>query len=91
MEYQMMRQNIFENRKRQTPKMTFVFVLKEAFASFLYFLYPHLSIFRSMSCDKHGEGCLADISAILIDDVNIDDTSGASLMDTFSFDSENIP
>ena len=28
MEYQMMRQNIFENRKRQTPKMTFVFVLK---------------------------------------------------------------
>ena len=24
----MMRQNIFENRKRQTPKMTFVFVLK---------------------------------------------------------------
>ena len=23
----MMRQNIFENRKRQTPKMTFVFVL----------------------------------------------------------------
>ena len=28
MEYQMMRQTIFENRKRQTPKMTFVFVLK---------------------------------------------------------------
>ena len=26
----MMRQNIFEKRKRQTPKMTFVFVLKEA-------------------------------------------------------------
>ena len=29
MEYQMMRQHIFEKRKRQTPKMTFVFVLKE--------------------------------------------------------------
>ena len=27
----MMRQNIFENRKRQTPKMTFVFVLKRFF------------------------------------------------------------
>ena len=31
----MMRQNIFENRKRQTPKMTFVFVLKPARAGFL--------------------------------------------------------
>ena len=28
MEYQMMRQHIFEKRKRQTPKMTFVFVLR---------------------------------------------------------------
>jgi len=26
----MMRQNIFEKQKRQTPKMTFVFNLKEA-------------------------------------------------------------
>ena len=36
MEYQMMRQNIFEKRKRQTPKMTFVFVLKGSFDPFLY-------------------------------------------------------
>ena len=27
MEYQMMRQHIFEKRKKQTPKMTFVFDL----------------------------------------------------------------
>ncbi|WP_248035291.1 hypothetical protein, partial [Streptococcus sp. oral taxon 431] len=37
--YQMMRQNIFENRKRQTPKMTFVFVLSFIFKSFFLF-YP---------------------------------------------------
>ena len=57
---------------------------------FFVSLYPYLSIFWSLACDKHGEGCLADISAILVDDVNIDDTSGTSLVDTFSFDSENI-
>ena len=28
LEYQMMRQNIFEKQKRQTPKMTFVYILK---------------------------------------------------------------
>lgn len=33
MEYQMMRQNIFEKRKRQTPKMTFVFVLSNNYFS----------------------------------------------------------
>ena len=30
LEYQMMRQNIFEKQKRQTPKMTFVYILKVA-------------------------------------------------------------
>ena len=28
LEYQMMRQNIFEKQKRQTPKMTFVYILR---------------------------------------------------------------
>ena len=36
MEYQMMRQHIFENRKRQTPKMTFVFVLKRLARPIVY-------------------------------------------------------
>ena len=35
MEYQMMRQTIFEKRKKQTPKMTFVFVLRYRSVSFL--------------------------------------------------------
>ncbi|WP_247934845.1 hypothetical protein, partial [Streptococcus mitis] len=38
--YQMMRQNIFEKQKRQTPKMTFVYILK-----------PLIGLF-SLSCLK---------------------------------------
>ena len=34
LEYQMIRQNIFEKQKRQTPKMTFVYILKPARAGF---------------------------------------------------------
>ena len=37
-EYQMMKQNIFENTtKRQTPKMTFVYVLKSGEPDFYFF------------------------------------------------------
>ena len=36
LEYQMMRQNIFEKQKRQTPKMTFVYILTSS-SWFLFF------------------------------------------------------
>ena len=51
MEYQMMRQHIFENRKRQTPKMTFVFVLKKIakFAIFSLFIFSYSRMFIAIS------------------------------------------
>ena len=55
-----------------------------------YSLYPHLSVFRPLACDKHGKGCFADISAILIGDIDIHDTGCATLMDTFSFNGQHV-
>ena len=53
-------------------------------------LYPHLSVFRPLACDKHGEGCFADISTFLIGNVHIHDTGCATLMDAFSFNGQYI-
>ena len=40
MEQQMIRQNIFEHTKRQTPKMTFVYVLRQPLGSLFYQKVP---------------------------------------------------
>ena len=44
----MMRQTILENTKRQTPTMTFVFVLKQEMISHLLFDYVTFSPSRSV-------------------------------------------
>ena len=44
----MMRQTIFEKRKRQTPKMTFVFVLRRSLERLFYVTF-------SLSCTSRSE------------------------------------
>ena len=59
LEYQMMGQNIFEKIKRQTPKMTFVFVLSQLLK--LTFLFYLLDTLKNYKPYNHSQGILQEV------------------------------